>query len=170
MATYYSEQLAKVNGSSRSPLNKGEGWTDVKSKRWTLNTADDVTGTLAEGDHFELVLIPKGARIRGGKILFEAMGTDMTADIGLKGADGSGYIDAAGTVADDPDFFTSTPLDVSAAGEDTFGDTLGDNYDYQLEKDCYLTVTTDDTGGADAWADDKDFNGYIDFICGLFYS
>lgn len=49
--------------------------------------------------------IPANARIIGGEISFEAMAGTATADIGLKGADNSGYVNNAGTDADDPDQF-----------------------------------------------------------------
>ena len=115
----------------------------------------------ADGDNIKLALIPKGARILGGYATFEAMGTNMVADLGLMGADGSGFIDAAGSVADDDDFFTTAQIDTSAAGESDFGVLQEDNYGYIAEKDLYLVLTTVDTVGSLAWATDKDFDGQV---------
>lgn len=166
MATLYSQQLLQTEqAEGHNPLSPNE--TGKVRRLWfEFNTTDDLNGvTLAEGDVIELVRIPKGYRVHGGKVFFEAMGTDQQADIGLKGDDGSGYISADdSTTADDPDFFTTAPLDVAAAGEAEFGVLQEDNPGYATEKDVVLTATLIDSTSSDPWAADKDFNGYVDIV------
>jgi len=160
-----SEQMLKRDAANFQPLKATEMDGRVRSASWNFNTTDDLNaGTLAEAQSLKLVLLIKGTRILRGRCWFEAMGTDQTADLGLFGADGTGYIDAAGSVADDPDFFTSAAIAVAAAGEADFAVLQEDNPGYILEKNCWLCVTLDDTSSADPWAADKDFNGFVDYV------
>lgn len=160
-----SEQLLKVEGLTYQPLKSNESEGRVRQKYWNFNTTDDLDGaTLADGDNIKLVKLLKGTRIMLGKVWFEAMGANMTADIGLEGADGSGYIDADDSVADDPNFFTTAAIDVSGAGEADFAALQEDNIGYELTKDCYLTVNTVDSVGSNPWAADKDFDGFVWYV------
>lgn len=163
--TIKSEQMLKRDALNYEPLKAIEQDGRKRIAFFNFNTTDDLNGgTLAEGQSIKLVKLLKGSRILRGRAWWEAMGANMKADLGLFACDGSGYIDAAGTVADDLDFFTTAQLDVAAAGEGDFGVLQEDNPGYVLEKDCWLCVTPDDTAAANAWAADKDFDGYVDFV------
>jgi len=105
----------------------------------TVFAADDVIGILK---------IKKDCRILPGILFFGAMGASITADVGVVAQDGTGFIDKAGTIADDPDYFTDAPIDVSAAGSAAFADTIGENVGVIFEKDVILTVAL--TGGTPA--------------------
>jgi hypothetical protein len=160
-----SQQMLKRDSSRHQPLDSVEQDGRVRIAAWNFNTTDDLDGgTLAEAQSIKLVKLIKGTRVLRGRCWFEAMGTDQTADLGLFAADGTGYINAAGDVADDPDFFTSAAIAVAAVGEADFAVLQEDNPGYILEKDCWLCVTLDDTSSADAWAADKDFDGFVEFV------
>jgi hypothetical protein len=162
---YSSEQIAKVDAQGRDQLNPNEQLGAQRMSWFSFNTTDETTsGTLADGDNVKVALIPKGARILGGYAIWEAMGANMDADLGVMGADGSGFIDAAGTVADAVKHFTTLALDVALAGEQGFGILQEDNYGYVAEKDLYLVLTTVDGTGSLAWDADKDFNGSITYV------
>jgi hypothetical protein len=145
--------------TAKVPLNE----TGKVRRLWFEFNTDELTG-LAEFDKIQLVLVPKGARIHGGKAFWEAMGSNEKADFGLMGADGSGYIDAANSVADDVDFLTTAQLDVAAAGEGEFGVLQEDNPGYVAEKDLWLIVVPEDSSSTVAWAADKDLKGYVDLV------
>ena len=161
MATYNSEQLKAALAPNYDPKERNRH-NPVRRESWTYNTTDDPTATVAEGDSVRVALLPKGTRIWGGKIFFEAIGSNQKIDVGLEGADGSGNYD--GTNSDDPDFFTTAQLDVAAAGEAEFGVLQEDNPGYELLKDCYLTLTHDDSVGSTAPDTDKDIDGYVDVV------
>lgn len=171
MSTQYSEQLNSVNASGTYRTgysNPAHSHGRVRIGAWDFNTTDDIDAALAEGDVIRLVKIPPHATIFGGKALFEAMGTDQIAKLGLIAVDGSGYLDKAETVADNDKFFTESEtndgIDVSSAGASDFGLTLTDGYRYKTEKECWLVATLDDTSSADPWAADKDFNGHLFYV------
>jgi hypothetical protein len=162
MATQYSTQLRTTEqAQSSSPLelsDKGQ----VRRLYFSLNTSD--LTSVAELDVVRLVRIPAGSRIYGGRVINEAIGANQVVDIGLQGADGTGNIDAAGAVSDDPDFFTSAQLAVATVGENSFGILQEDNPTYKAEKDLYLTLTFEDTSSNVAPAADKDITGYVDIV------
>ena len=119
-------------------------------------------GALTIADTIDLVKLPRGVKVVGGAFDFGAMGTSATLDLGLKGTDGSGYMNAAETAADDPDYFTASTIDVSAAGQDTFAELAqGDqNALATIDKDCTLYATTAGAG----WADTKVLKGIIFYV------
>lgn len=163
--TIKSEQMIKRDSVRHLPLKSTEQDGRVRVAWWNFNTTDDLNGgTLAEGNSIKLVKLIKGSRFLRGRCMFEAMGIDQTADFGLFACDGSGYIDAAESVADDPNFFTTAAIAVAAAGEADFGVLQEDNPGYLLEKDCWVTVTLGDITSSDPWAADKDLNGYVEFV------
>jgi len=132
-----SEQVAKIRSLDYTMLRP----YDVYGRQ-RLSYGNVPTGTVyAEDDVVGILKVKKGCRILPGVLFFTALGASITADVGVAAQDGSGYIDEAGTVADDPDFFTSAPIDVSAAGSAAFADTLAENVGYIFEKDVIVTVT-----------------------------
>ena len=159
MATYNSEQLAAFVAPNYGPKERNRA-DALRRESWTYNTTDDPTGAIAEFDTIRLKLLPKGTRIWGGKLFFEAIGSNQVVDFGLEGADGDGTYD--GTNSDDPDFITTAQVAVAAAGEAEFGVLQEDNPGYELVKDCYLTMTHEDTASTNAPASDKDIDGYVD--------
>lgn len=156
MASFNSNQLARTSRLKQNETGK------VRRLYFNGNTAD--YSGLAELDTIKLRRIPKNARLFGGKLFFEAMGTNQKADIGLKAFDDSGYIDAANTVADDPDFLTTTQIDVASAGQGDFGVLRVDNPGYETEKELYLTLTPEDSSSNVAWTTSMTFHGYIDIV------
>lgn len=168
MATYRSQQLELIEnqggGNSTKSIPAQERRQSLTVDYFNFNTTDDPTSALANNDLIRLVKLEKGTRMLGIRYWFEAMGSDQEADLGLEGADGSGFIDAAGSVADDPDFFTTARIDVAAAGEGDAGVLQEDNPGYVLEKDCYLTLTTSRGAGTATWAADKDFDGFVKYL------
>lgn len=164
MATQYSQQQAQLNSQERTFLKPVEQDGRVRIAAWNFNTTDDATA-LAENDVIVLCKIPKGSRILRIRAWWEAMGANQTADIGIMGADGSGTYNTAGT-SDDTDFFTTASLNVAAAGEGDAGVLQEDNPGYITEKDVFITATPIDTSAATAWAADKDFDGFVEYVVG----
>ena len=148
-ANFNSDTLLSVNQS-----NSGR----VLVKYFTYATG---TSTNAVGDVIFLAFIPMNARIIDGAIAVSAMGGAQTIDIGLKGADNSGYIQ--GTTADDPDLFTASPLNCSNVLADTFANLVaGDqNADYELgQNHVYLTASA---VGA-TWPTNETLTGWVKYI------
>lgn len=136
----------------------------ARVRSWEFNTTDQANGdTLAEGDVYPLLKLYPGEYLLGLYFFSEAMGADMTVDFGLVAVDGSGVIDTAGT-ADDGDYLIDGNTTTAAGGE--VGPTSNWNVPesgkpVKIEKECYLVAVSDDTVGTDAWAADKDLNGYV---------
>ena len=93
------------------------------------------------GEDILIGFIPKGATIIGGTHIASAtLANSATTAIGLKGADESGYIDAALSVSDKVDY-----LKAAAALSTTlvpFAITQALGFGYTADKDLYLTLTT----------------------------
>lgn len=159
MARQTSNQVSRVeadNAVSTQFLNPEEKFGRPHPFVGTFNTTDDVDPAtpLAQDDVVDLALIPEGTSLLLGEVSFEAMGAGATLDLGLRAQDGSGFLDVAGTVADDEDFLASA-IDVSAAGYQTFQSQAG--FYYVTEKPLYLTGTT---AGA-VWATNSDLKASI---------
>lgn len=169
MATFKSQQLLQTEeAQGHNPLSPSEHG-QIRALNFEFNTTDDLNGgTLADNDTVNLVRIPAGYRIIEGVYGFEAMGANVTADIGLIAADGSGYLSADGTTtADDIDWLVDGD-DVSSAGVGSFVNTFVGSPGAKLvaEKDYFLSVKFIDTVGSNAAAADKDFNGVV-YIAGI---
>jgi hypothetical protein len=120
---------------------------------------DAAAGVVAQNDVIHLCHLPAGARLLGGKLKFGVFGASVTADVGLAGADGSGYITVAATTADDPDAI-ATLLTTPAAGGmvDMFEEPA--YLFYETEKELELTITL---GGANP-ADNVELSGFIMWV------
>jgi len=169
MAIHESDQIIDINlGSTGTQkwLDKNDLGARFRIGVYKFNTTDNVISpaVLAEADTVELVRIPKGSRIFGIEGYNEAMGTDQIARIGIKGADGSGTFDCAGT-ADDPIFFTNDltndGIDVAAVGEYKVGVSQLGNFLYITEKEVIITMTLFDVSSSDPFDADKDFDGVV---------
>jgi len=94
---YYSAQTTLLNAGDSIAL-----WdsSSVKVLYFSYTSA-----TTLSNKTIALARLPAHCRIVGGEINLEAMGNSATFDVGLVGADGRGYINSAGTTADDIDLF-----------------------------------------------------------------
>jgi hypothetical protein len=102
-----------------------------------LASRDAVAAVVAQNDDVRLCQLPAGARLISGYAKFGAFGAAVTLDVGLRALDGSGYLDKALTVADDPDAL-ATNLDVAAAGKvDLFEETPYLYYETEKELEVY---------------------------------
>jgi hypothetical protein len=117
-----------------------------------------VYATEAAGDDTALCIIPKGARILGGKAAVSATTGSATLSYGLMAKNGSGYLDAALSVADNVAYLkaaaaqtTTTPVDLAA--------TVALGMLYETEKELYVTVTT-----AAAAMAGQTLSGYIMYV------
>ena len=97
---------------------------------------------LATNKTVGLVKVPAYARILDCEITTEAHGGAQTFEVGLVGADNSGFY--TGTTADDTDFFL-TAFSVSNAVNDTFANfSVGDsNAGYPTTKEVWIVIRTD---------------------------
>ena len=153
----YSNELDQVRAPGHEPLKPNEEHGRVRFGRFTFETPE-TTGT-TDGTNIFVYRLPKGARVLEIFMAWEAMGTTAACDVGLAGADGSGYIDADDSVADDDDLFAAA-IDVSSAGENICADTIAQNYGYELGKECYLVLTAETAN----WAAEKDMIGHVLFV------
>jgi len=126
----------------------------VVTKYFSYTTAANATNTI-----IALVKVPAYSRIIDGAIAYSAQGGAQTAELGLMGADGSGYW--TGTTADDPNYLL-TAASVSNAVTDTFCNLVaGDTGACMVTtKEVYLIVRPD---GATFTTNDT-ITGYVKFI------
>jgi hypothetical protein len=134
----YILQQNKISGAS-SDIAPGE---DIESKvrrsNFNLTLESQVVGTYGLGR------IPKGAVIHGIKWCNSVSLGSSTITFGVAGADGSGFIDAAGTVADDAAgtlLFFKNPAAVSTVTTgQSCADSIAQNFMYKTEKELILTL------------------------------
>lgn len=143
--TYNSVQVTEQNAVAHTPSDTQEYGGRVRVAYGTYETPAS-TG-VADGSSIAMVRLPAGARIVRGVLHNDAMGSGKL-DVGVAGADGSGYYDAAGTLADDDDFF-AVNLDTTSATVETTFLTLIASASYQFDKEVYI-VATAETAALDA--------------------
>ena len=110
-----------------------------------------------------LTYIPANSRIIGGTVAVSAMDGAQTFDMGLMGADTSGYISTTTTTADDPDLFLDG-ISCSNAVVDTFAmqENSDDNANYNLNtRPTYLTIKA---VGTALWTTNETVSGVVYFI------
>jgi hypothetical protein len=129
-----SDQVAKIRSADYTKLTTKELYG---RRRVSFGS---VTADADENDVLGMVKVPANCRMLVGRLLTTALGASVTAIVGIAAQDGSGYIDAAGTVADDPDFFLGA-TDVSAASTTALANTLALGAGYVTEKEVIITVT-----------------------------
>lgn len=120
MATLYSTQ--RTNTRATPPV-MNPSTVNAKPKRLFF----DWTADAAQNDSIELVVIPKGSRVMGGRVAYSAFGASVTLDIGNGSTE---------------DYYLSA-LDVSAAGASDFANTIalkGVGSDGELSADVTLTA------------------------------
>ena len=99
------------------------------------NTTANVAGT-----DILIGFIPKGYTILFGNVISSAaQGNSGQLSIGLKGADESGFIDAAGTVSDNVAYLKAAAVLTTTLTPFPTTQALG--FGYTTEKDLYLTAT-----------------------------
>lgn len=158
MATHKSYQLNKVESQDHDPLKPSHHRGKMRVSLWNFQADRDVSGgAAAQNDDVELCRIPKHAVLLGGWFKHGAFGAGTVLDVGLKALDGSGYLDAALSVADDPDAL-ATDLDIAAAGSKTLFELTAYNF-YETEKELVLTCKFE---GANP-ADNVELYGYIEY-------
>lgn len=146
----YSDALESEigSGATQAPGNLSRSKVIVAPFKWTC--ASEVSGT-----SIGLVKIPKGARLLTGVMAASAaLANSGTLAVGLAGVDGTGTIDdvptgsststadAAVTTAQSD---STTCLKAAAAQSTTqvaFCLTTALGYGYEVQKECWLTVTT----------------------------
>lgn len=159
MAEHDSKQTKQWEAQGHAPLAPNELHGRVRIAYFQFQADRDATGAVvAQNDTLRACHIPVGARLIGGKYKCGAFGASVTVDFGLRAADGSGYLDTADTVADDPDAI-ATNLDVSAAA-------VGDLFEepaylgYVTEKELILDAIFE---GANP-ADNVELSGWVEYV------
>ena len=160
MAILDSKQIKQWEAVGHAPLKPNELHGRVRIAFGQFQADRDATGAvIAQNDTVRFVTIPKGARLVGGFLKHGAFGASVTLDIGLKAADGSGYLDAAGTVADDPDALATNVLLGAAPGtKSVFAETP--YLFYETEKELEVTLLFE---GANP-ADNVEISGYLEYV------
>lgn len=136
MANFKSDQVTNETASPQT-FGKGHEIAPIITKHFTFTVP---SGTAAS-DTVQLVTVPKGAVLLGGKFVQDALGNAIQLGDGT----------TAGK------YLGSTS--VAAAGETFFGNTLALNYNEELAAALTLTATV--TTGA--WTAAKVLKGYIEY-------
>jgi hypothetical protein len=148
---YNTDQATKVvnSGSAYAPLKPNELSGRVRIAYFYYKP----TVAIAADKVVRLTRLPAGARIIGGEVKSNAFVATSTLNVGLIGADGNGFIDKAGTVADSSsnNMFAAL-LAVATAGTYDFGKTIALNYGYTTDKEVDL-IGEFKTAGMDGSAD-----------------
>lgn len=149
MATTYSTQYANLIASIYTPNHATDSGGVVTRKYFSYTT----TANDDSGGKTYLQKIPANCRLYGGYIQWADAGASaQTLDIGIEGADDSGFYNAAGTLADDDDFFTTaTAIAAATAGASAFGMLLTDAgamylTDKEVRVVAYWKTADPDTG------------------------
>lgn len=160
MATHDSKQIKQWEAQGHAPLKPNELGGRKRIAYFSFKAdRDAASAVVAQNDSVNLCNIPAGARLIGGKVRSGAFGASVTLDLGLKGADGSGYLDVAATsVADDPDA-VATNVDISSAVVFELFEEPAYRY-YETEKELILTCLFE---GANP-ADNVELAGHIEYV------
>jgi len=157
LLSYYSDQLDNV--VANPPVNN-PAYSDSGKERIKYFSITVPTGDIAQNGVVGLAIIPADCRIIGGGLKIDAFG-GSTMDVGIMGADGSGYYNADEDAADDVDFFLDG-IDATA----TAGDSIAEHANNDLNAG-YLTtkevvVTAKAIGGVFTAA--KVMTGFIKYV------
>lgn len=129
----YSAQGTKLEATNFDPLKANELSGRVRCAFFNY-VAD---GAQAADQVLGFTKLPVGARYLGGKVYSDGAVATADLDVGLIAADGSGFIDKAGTVADDIDLLGDA-IDIATAGVYDLLDTEPAALGYLLEKECWV--------------------------------
>ena len=132
----YSTELTQIAFPAYAPIKPNKSGGRVRIQYFTKTFAAEASGT-----SIALCIIPAGARILTGGIIASAtLANSATIAMGLAGKDGNGFINKGGTTSD-----STTMLKAAAALGATmtgFALTQALNFGLELDKECYLTMTT----------------------------
>lgn len=129
----YSAQATKLNATNFDPLRANELSGRVRCAYFVYTAS----GAQAANQVLGFTKLPAGARYVGGRIYSDGAVATADLDVGLIAADGSGTIDAAGSVADDIDFLGDA-IDIATAGAYDLLATEPAALGYLLEKECWV--------------------------------
>ncbi len=124
-----STQVTAIDSVDYDQLKPNEAHGRVRMAFFQFTT---LTTGGADGDSFAACEIPKGARVLGGLLVCEAMGSSVVAAIGITGST-SKY---------------GSAIDVAAAGADDFAHTIVLNYGQETTAKERILITL--TGAAPA--------------------
>lgn len=159
MATHKSKQTKQWEALGHGPLKPNELHGRVRIAYFQFKAdRDSDTLTVDQNDTIRLCQLPAGARLIGGTVKTGALGALVTADFGLAAYDGSGKLDKALLVADDPDAI-ATNVDVSAAITFNLFEESAYLF-YETEKELDLTLLLE---GADP-ADNVEISGTVLYV------
>lgn len=150
LATNYNSDTLESTDQSYDGL--------IQAKYFSFATG---TSVLVTNDTVVLAEIPANAMIVDGEINVSAMGGAQTFDLGLKGADGSGYW--TGTTADDVDYLLDG-IACSNAVTDTFASLRAGDTIAAVElgaRPVYLTITCPATA---SWTTNETIKGVVYYI------
>jgi len=157
LLSYYSDQLTNVVAQPPVMNPPYEDGGKVRIKEFTYTVP---AGGIAATSVIGLAIVPADCKIVGGQMKFAALsGTSGTVDVGIAGADGSGYY--TGTTADDDDFFLSA-VDTTATAGDTFATTSANdgNSQYETTKEVVITLTVNTA----ALTSGKVLTGLVEYV------
>ena len=145
MASFYSTQMALILGNTVPDKIKMQERGVMRVARWTYTTP--ASGAPGTSDTLYVCRLPLGAILLGGKTAAEA----MSSAGGTAGYD-IGYAGATNRYGND--------IDIDAAGEDFFGNTIALNYMDELtaEQDIIVTPT------GETWAVSSKFYGEFHYM------
>jgi len=155
MATLKSDQVTNITAEPRVFTNPNE-----IGRVYRAYFSYTVTGSeTIDTDVIELVPLPNGVRVLGGKCVHTDLGSagDIDMDFGYRGVDGTGG---------DPDAFTATPIAGFGAGvgvKDFGVDVVGD-FGVEVSGDSYLVASPLDGGSGVIQA--GSIKGYVDYLNG----
>lgn len=159
MAVHDSKQVQQWEAQGHAPLQPNELHGRVRIAYFQFQADRDIAAAaIAQNDSVRLCQLPAGARLIDGWYKFGAFGGSVTLDLGLFAADGSGYLDVAGTVADDPDAI-ATNVSIATAGAAALFEELAYR-GYETEKEVELRGLFE---GANP-ADNVELSGYILYV------
>lgn len=144
MATVYTNESRKFILPAYSQVEAKDVGGKVRVLYFSRSTTDAVNGNLANGDVIDAGQLPKGARIIGGKLDQDALGSGVTLTVSLS---------VSSTAL-------SGALDVAAAGEDVFANTVALNYGYELTVTERLLITV----GGGTPASSKVIKGHLLYV------
>jgi len=148
--TLYSNQLTEQRAAANTPSDTNEqgGRLRYAYGKYTTNAS---TG-LADGTTVAMVRIPAGARLVSLKVTSDSMGSSSEAcDVGVAGADGSGYYNKAETSLDDIDLI-SADLDMATANVREEAIVTEAAVGITFDKEVFVTATAE----TDAWGTSAD--------------
>lgn len=144
MVALKSTQETKRTATPPKPLNTNELHGRVRVGYFEFTTP---TGGVAVNDTVALTTLPKGARILGGVLAFEAMSS----------AGGTSQVQLGdGTTADK--YLGTTSVD--AAGKSEFADTVALGFGQELAAETTITATA----VGEAWAAAKKLAGWVRYV------